>query len=144
MGPWWYQVLHNFGSGTDGYWPWANLILDAAGNLYSTTFQGGTHSVGTVFEVTPASGGRWTEQVLHNFEAHPTGPDGYWPTAGLIFDAAGNLYGTTQYGGAYEAGTVFELTPVRPCAKCSHSMLREGDVLPAKRGVVLGAGAGSN
>ncbi len=68
-------MLHNFGSGTDGYWPWANLILDAAGNLYSTTFQGGTHSVGTVFEVTPASGGRWTEQVLHNFEAHPTGPD---------------------------------------------------------------------
>jgi uncharacterized repeat protein (TIGR03803 family) len=115
-GTWWYQVLHNFGSGSDGYWPQANLIVDAAGNLYSTTFQGGTHGEGTVFEVTPGSGGRWTEQVLHSFN----GADGYWPWAGLIFDAAGNLYGTTNRGGAYEAGTIFELMPIRPCAKCSH------------------------
>ncbi len=119
-GAWWHQVLHNFGSGSDGYWPQANLIVDAAGNLYSTTFQGGTHGEGTVFEVTPESGGRWTEQVLHSFN----GADGYWPWAGLVFDAAGSLYGTTNRGGAYEAGTVFELTHVYPCANCSHPVLR--------------------
>ena len=63
---------------------------------------------GTVFELTPTAGGGWTEKVLHSFATARTG---LVPTAGLIFDAAGNLYGTTAYGGAYGAGTVFELTP---------------------------------
>jgi uncharacterized repeat protein (TIGR03803 family) len=72
--------------------------------------------------------------VLHDFG---NGTDGASPQAGLIFDASGNLYGTTYSGGTYGDGTVFELTPVYPCAKCSHSMLREGDVLPAARRDVL-------
>ena len=99
-------MLLNF-NGTDGAGPYAGLIFDAGGNLYGTTAEGGTYGVGTVFEVTPAAGGGWTEKVLHSFN----GTDGYYPLASLIFDAAGNLYSTTQYGGAYGYGTVFELTP---------------------------------
>src|ERR1035437_6510944 len=97
------RVLHNFNNnGTDGLEPYAGLIVDAAGNLYGTTSQGGTGSncgafgCGTVFELTPAAGGGWTETVLYSFNYN--GTDGAGPLAGLIFDAAGNLYGTTSYG----------------------------------------------
>jgi uncharacterized repeat protein (TIGR03803 family) len=115
-GGWTEKVLYSFNAnGTDGYSPEAGLIIDAAGNLYGTTYAGGTSSgcapygCGTVFELTPAAGGGWTETVLHNFG---NGTDGSTPFAGLIFDAAGNLYGTTYYGGtgANEGGTVFEFT----------------------------------
>ena len=109
-GGWTEQVLHNF-NGTDGAYPYASLIFDAAGNLYGTTSGGGTYSYGTVFELTPQAGGGWTEQVLYNFNGD--GTDGANPYAGLIFDAAGNLYGTTLRGGTYGGGTVFELTPKR-------------------------------
>ena len=109
------KVLYNFGNGTDGVAPQAGLVMDAAGNLYGTTYNGGTYNYGTVFELTPAAGGGWTEMVLHNF--NNDGVDGAYPHAGLIFDAAGNLYGTTHSGGTHNAscsndcGTVFELTP---------------------------------
>jgi uncharacterized repeat protein (TIGR03803 family) len=109
------KVLYNFGNGTDGVAPQAGLVMDAAGNLYGTTYNGGTYNYGTVFELTPAAGGGWTEMVLHNF--NNDGVDGAYPQAGLIFDAAGNLYGTTHSGGTHNAscsndcGTVFELTP---------------------------------
>jgi uncharacterized repeat protein (TIGR03803 family) len=103
------SVLHAFKPrGTDGANPSAGLIFDAAGNLYSTTGLGGTYNVGTVFELTPNGSGGWTEKVLHNFNNN--GTDGASPNA-VIFDAAGNLYGTTNQGGDYGAGTVFELTP---------------------------------
>ena len=105
-GTWTEKVLYNFG-GTDGAQPAAGLIFDAAGNLYGTTAFGGTSDKGTVFELTPAGGGTWTEKVLFNFN----GTGGANPQAGLIFDAAGNLYGTTFDGGAYNLGTLFELTP---------------------------------
>ena len=85
-------MLHSFGNGTDGVYPFAGLIFDAAGNLYGTTYEGGTYGYGTVFELTPTRGGGWTETVLHSFG---NGTDGDVPYAGLIFDAAGNLYGTT-------------------------------------------------
>src|ERR1039458_10538845 len=82
--------------------PYTGLVFDAAGNLYGATFYGGTYGAyGTVFELTPAGGGTWTEQVLHNFG---NGTDGAEPLASLIFDGAGNLYGTTSYGGSYEIG----------------------------------------
>jgi uncharacterized repeat protein (TIGR03803 family) len=102
-------VLHNFNNnGTDGAYPQAGLIVDAAGNLYGTTNSGGTYTYGTVFELTPAAGGGYTEKILHNFT---NGADGGNPQSGLILDGAGNLYGTTYVGGAYCCGTVFELTP---------------------------------
>src|ERR1017187_5215686 len=106
-GGWTETVLHSFDlNGTDGSQPFAGLIFDAAGNLYGTTYGGGTYTYGTVFELTPTAGGSWTETVLHNFG---NGTDGSTPFAGLIFDAAGNLYGTTEQGGTDNYGTVFEL-----------------------------------
>ncbi len=104
------QVLHSFANnGTDGLDPDGGAIFDAAGNLYGTTWAGGTYDGGTVYELTPAAGGGWTEKVLHSFNNN--GTDAAYPAAGLIFDAAGNLYSTTAGGGAYRNGAVFELTP---------------------------------
>ena len=108
------KVLHSFGRGTDGGNPTAGLIFDADGNLYGTTAYGGIHGnncaygCGTVFELSPGEDGGWTEKVLHSFN----GTDGTMPGASLVFDAAGNLYGTTSGGGTYAPfGTVFELSP---------------------------------
>src|SRR5664280_870386 len=108
-GGWTEQVLHSFGNGADGAFSAAGLIFDTAGNLYGTTAGGGTYSNGTVFELTPAAGGTWTEQVVYSFANN--GTDGTVPKAGVIFDAAGNLYGTTSQGGTYTLGALFELTP---------------------------------
>jgi uncharacterized repeat protein (TIGR03803 family) len=99
------RVLYRFGSHPgDGESPYAGLIFDNAGNLYGTTFAGGDYGHGTVFELT-ASG---KEKVLYSFGSYRG--DGLDPAGGLIFDSAGNLYGTTSEGGAYTVGTVFELT----------------------------------
>jgi uncharacterized repeat protein (TIGR03803 family) len=91
----------------DGGWPQGGVIVDTAGNLYGTTVCGGSQDIGVVFELTRGKEG-WTEKVLHNFGG---GTDGADPYGGVIFDAAGNLYGTTSAGGAYKGGTVFELSP---------------------------------
>lgn len=96
-------VLHSFGSEiTDGQMPIARLLLDSAGNLYGTTYSGGTQGMGTVFKVTPSG----TETVLYSFAGTP---DGSGPEAGLILHA-GIFYGTTYQGGASNYGTVFALT----------------------------------
>jgi uncharacterized repeat protein (TIGR03803 family) len=104
-------VLHRFAGGKDGGDPETSLILDAAGNLYGTTRQGGGSTncrggCGTVFKLTPNADGSWTERVLHSF----SGADGNNPRASLIFDTAGTLYGTTIGGGSNDRGTVFKLT----------------------------------
>jgi uncharacterized repeat protein (TIGR03803 family) len=112
------KVLHSFSfanNGKDGNLPLDGLILDAAGNLYGTTLQGGTvacafsYGCGTVFELLPQAGGGWKEKILHTFIDN--GRDGVYPQGGLIFDTSGNLYGTTVGGGVYGGGTVFELVP---------------------------------
>jgi uncharacterized repeat protein (TIGR03803 family) len=110
------SVLHRFRGGKDGSAPFAGLIADNAGNLYGTTADGGAGSCqggcGTVFELSSAAGGRWTETVLYSFTG---GSDGAFPEGGLIFDTAGNLYGTTIHGGASEDGTIFQLAaPATP------------------------------
>jgi uncharacterized repeat protein (TIGR03803 family) len=102
-------ALHTF-SGSDGIFPQAGLVFDKAGNLYGTTFEGGLYRAGTVFALTPQSGGGWTETVLHNFSYLQGSANG--PNAPLILDAGGNVYGTTTFGGAYDQGIVFELSPL--------------------------------
>jgi uncharacterized repeat protein (TIGR03803 family) len=105
-GTWTEKVVYAFsGSSSDGALPFAGLIFDGKGNLYGTTVLGGPAFAGTVFELTPGSGGTWTEKILYGF----AGTDGSEPYSALIFDGTGNLYGTTLAGGAYGSGTVFEL-----------------------------------
>jgi uncharacterized repeat protein (TIGR03803 family) len=105
-GPWTETVLYSF-MGRNGAVPQAGLIVDKLGALYGTTAVGGDNNSGTVFKLTPPAteGGAWTESVLHSF----SGSNGAFPRAGLIFDDAGALYGTTGGGGLY--GTVFKLSP---------------------------------
>lgn len=100
-------MSHSF-SGRDGSYPWGGLVLDNKGNLFGTTFSGGSNDAGTIFELTYVPGAGWTEHVLYNFQG---GSDGDGPAVTLIFDPAGNLYGTTTYGGNGGGGTVFELSP---------------------------------
>lgn len=103
------QVIYTFTGGNDGGNPFAGPILDSSGNLYGTTVYGGTYGYGAVFELSPGPNGQWTETVLHSFNLD--GQDGIRPYSSLVMDAGGNLYGTTEIGGAYSLGTVFELTP---------------------------------
>jgi uncharacterized repeat protein (TIGR03803 family) len=107
-GGWTEKILHNFGSGLDGAGPESGLIFDGNGNLYGTTVGGGSVSLGAAFEMTPNGSGGWTEFLLHNFGV---GTDGYSPQQGLVFDNAGNLYGSASEGGTYGQGTVYEITP---------------------------------
>jgi uncharacterized repeat protein (TIGR03803 family) len=101
------KVLHNFTGGADGATPFGALILDPAGNLYGTAWQGGTGcdfiTCGVVFKIDPAG----NETVLHTF----VGTDGFNPFASLFRDSDGNLYGTTQFGGDFGNGAVFKLNP---------------------------------
>ncbi len=105
-GTWTESVIHSFNSG-DGNTPTAGLIFDSAGNLYGTTNAGGVVGFGVVFKLKPDSDGTWTERILHSFANHPAA----FPFASLIFDAAGNLYGTTVNSSPVDGGTVFKMTP---------------------------------
>jgi uncharacterized repeat protein (TIGR03803 family) len=105
-GTWSLTTLYAF-SGADGQAPNAGVIFDTVGNLYGTTFYGGTGAGGIVYKLSPAKG-RWTERILYDFTR---GNDGYLPSCDLIRDAAGTLYGTTAYGGTNDIGTVFKLHP---------------------------------
>lgn len=105
--PWTGNAIVSFTDGANGGSPnFVDPVFDQQGNLYGTTAIGGSNGVGVLFELTHNSGG-WTENVLHNF----SGPDGGYPYSGLIFDQAGNLYGTTGYGGQFNQGTVYQLSP---------------------------------
>ena len=99
-----HTVLHSFTDGPEGGYPFAGLIADSQGNLYGTTTWSGVSGYGVVFKLAPD--GAYT--VLHTFTG---GTDGRDPTTSLIADSQGNLYGTTGYGGASDAGVVFKLAP---------------------------------
>lgn len=107
-----YKVLYSFCHAgkfacTDGKAPAANLVSDAAGNLYGTTSAGGDTGNGVIFELA-RSAGKYTYQVLHSFDGNA---EGGVPVTALIIDASGNLYGTAVSGGANFGGTAFELSP---------------------------------
>jgi uncharacterized repeat protein (TIGR03803 family) len=106
-GIWAHTLLYSFSGGDDGANPLAGLALDGSGNLYGTTSLAGAHGDGTIFELTPNSAGTWDNTVLHAFTG---GADGATPSAPLTFGPDGNLYGTTENGGAYGYGNVFQLT----------------------------------
>jgi uncharacterized repeat protein (TIGR03803 family) len=105
---WKISVLHNFTGGNDGGTPYAGVVLDAAGNLYGTTSNGGYYEYGTVFKLSPSADGKWGETVLHNFK---NGRDGLNPQSGVILDSLGNLYGNVKDGGVFDEGLVYEITP---------------------------------
>jgi uncharacterized repeat protein (TIGR03803 family) len=110
-----FTIVHAFGATGDGEAPGGPMAIDSKGNLYGTA-GGGEYGNGTVYELSPAGNGQWTETILHSFQANdPT--DGYLPN-GLVIDGDGNLYGTTTFGGDNDTGqcfdgcgTVFEMSP---------------------------------
>jgi uncharacterized repeat protein (TIGR03803 family) len=108
---WSFKVLYSFAGGSDGCYAAASLVMDPTGNLYGTTENGGNNNNGTVFELSPPSiaGGAWTETVLYRFGSRSD--DGLVPAAAVTFGKGGWLYGTTFWGGAKGAGTVFALQP---------------------------------
>jgi len=121
---------------SDGYHPYLSYVLfDSAGNLYGTTYRGGTSDGGVVFELSPVGTG-WTETILYNFCSQRGCTDGAHPANGLIMDPSGNLYGTTM-GGGDEAGngTVFELSPSG--GGWTEQVIYEFDTLPSDAGVTM-------
>jgi uncharacterized repeat protein (TIGR03803 family) len=109
----------------DGGRPSGGLVIDGAGDLYGTTSFGGTNDRGTVFRLAPnGSEARWTHAILYSFCAQPHCADGREPRGDLVIDGAGNLYGTTLYGGnGLFDGVVFELTPNLTATEWSESVL---------------------
>jgi uncharacterized repeat protein (TIGR03803 family) len=124
-GNWQEMTLESF-TLKDGAYPAGNVVFDAAGNLYGTTTRGGAFGFGTVFELSPSPGGTWTYTVLYSFTGTT---DGAFPFGGVIFDAAGNLYGTTDTGGAPPTHLVrcssCRPTPVEPGRKQCCTVSRE-------------------
>jgi uncharacterized repeat protein (TIGR03803 family) len=113
-GGWAEKVLYRFTGSADGAFPEGNLALDTAGNLYGTTFGGGSFKgsacskfgCGLTYQLSPGASG-WTETVLYTF----TGGNDGWQPDGVSFDATGNLVGAAEFGGIADSGTIFELTP---------------------------------
>ena len=98
-------VLHAFGGGTDGSGPGTGVVRDSNGNLYGTVTSGGDcRDCGLVFKIDPAG----SETVLHDFTEEEVQP--VLSASQLLLDSAGNLYGTTLYGGSISDGTVFEVS----------------------------------
>ncbi len=98
-------ILHDFAGGNDGFGPGGPIVFDSAGNAFGETPDGGTHGMGTVFELVRSA--NWQHKVLHNFIG---GADGSTGSLGpLLVDAHGDLFGVTEGGGTHSAGTVFEL-----------------------------------
>jgi len=109
-GTWSETVLYTFTGGADGSTPDSSLVFDSQGNLYGTASAGGlpncSFGCGTVFKLTP-NGTSWTETTIYQFQGNT---DGWFPKSNLVFDKAGNLYGSTASGGtSLYWGTVFKL-----------------------------------
>jgi len=110
------KVIYSFAGGTDGESPVAGVVRDSSGNFYGTTNTGGADSAGTVFKLSKTG----VETVLYTFTG---GTDGYLPYAGVILDKSGILYGTTAFGGAFNAGTIYEVNTVTSQETVLHSFV---------------------
>ena len=106
-GDWSFKTIYSFKGQPDAGFPYGGLLFDAAGNLYGTTYYDGANNLGSVYELSPRPTGEWAETVLYSFTA---GKDGNSSIGNLVFDPAGNLYGTTSEGGLSGIGTIFKLT----------------------------------
>src|SRR5579859_679068 len=109
------EAIYRFANVADGFGP-LGLVADEEGDLYGTTELGGPNTncyqgCGTLFELSPPStpGGKWTKTTIHAFNSD--GVDGYMPTPSIFLDNEGNIFGTTYFGGANNAGMVYELVP---------------------------------
>jgi hypothetical protein len=107
-----YHQLHSFGNGLDGSFPWAGVTIGPDGSLFGTTYDGGTGQNGIVYQLRPpitfcgSASCRWSETILYNFTR---GSDGGDPQGAVVFDQAGNLYGTNVNGGAGDVGVAYEM-----------------------------------
>jgi uncharacterized repeat protein (TIGR03803 family) len=108
VGEWDFRTLYSFRGQPDGSFPYGALLHTASGKVYGTTYYGGMNGIGTVYELSPRPVGEWDERVLYSFQ---TGNDGNSPISNLVFDQAGNLFGTTSEGGS-GSGTIFKLAPI--------------------------------
>ena len=106
-GGWNFRTLYEFQGAPDGSFPYGALLFDQSGHIYGTTYYGGADGLGSIYQLTRTTGGHWSEQILYGFQA---GEDGNSSISNLVFDAGGNLYGTTSEGGL-GSGTIFELAP---------------------------------
>jgi uncharacterized repeat protein (TIGR03803 family) len=141
-GNWTESILWNFSTkGTDGNGPFGGVVMDASGNLYGTAAAGGAYQHGTAFELTPPAnvGGKWIRSVLWSFgkglNRKGIGTDGGAPESSLLMDGSHNLFGTTQTGGTFGLGTVFEITnpgPITTTLTPSPASLNFGNVAATK------------
>ncbi|HEX4861934.1 MAG TPA: choice-of-anchor tandem repeat GloVer-containing protein [Rhizomicrobium sp.] len=110
--PYTLHTLYSIGSESgDGNEVVSRLLRDASGNLYVAAFGGGAHNGGTLEELSPAAHGKWKHKLLYSFCAQSNCADGSHPHTGVIVDTAGNLYGTTEFGGPANLGVAYELIP---------------------------------
>jgi uncharacterized repeat protein (TIGR03803 family) len=129
-----FTLLHSFSTATtDGESPYAGLVQGSDGNFYGTTHTGGANNYGTVFQISPSG----TFTLLHSFSTATT--DGEYPYAGLVQGSDGNFYGTTYFGGANGAGTVFNVTPSGTCTVLHSFSTATTDGRQAYAGLVQGS-----
>jgi uncharacterized repeat protein (TIGR03803 family) len=108
IGQWKFTLLYAFKGQPDAGFPYGGLAMDTRGNLYGTTYYDGANDLGSVYRLSRQSG-VWKENVLYSFKG---GADGSSSISNLVFDAAGNMYGTTSEGGAgCSCGVIFKMTP---------------------------------
>jgi uncharacterized repeat protein (TIGR03803 family) len=153
-GGWTETTLYTFTGGADGGNPVAGLVIASNNVMYGTTYGGGSHGYGTIFQISPGTGGSWTQKVLYSFA---NGSDGAYPSAGLALSSSGVLYGTTYGGGSAGLGTVFQLAQTHSgwAEKVLYAFLGAADganpitpVIIGSSGQLLGAtsqgGSGTN
>ncbi len=133
---WKFTTLYAFKGAPDAGSPYGGLVADTSGNLFGTTYYGGSGGVGTVYELSPGKKGKYREHVLYNFKG---GKDGSSSTTTLVFGPSGNLYGTTSAGGGTcDCGTIFSVNPTTGAEKVLHNFGASGDGAYSYYGLTAG------